>query len=471
MIETTGFTIQKARELLDAKEISAVELTQAYLSQIQKTDDDIHAYLEVFDDALDTAARADQRIAAGEQSTLTGIPYGVKDNILLEGKTCSGASKMLENYVASYDATVSVDLAGQDAVALGRTNMDEFAMGSSTEYSAFGATKNPHDLTKVPGGTSGGSAAAVASGEALFALGSDTAGSIRQPGSFCGVVGMKPTYGAVSRSGLMAMGSSLDCIGPLTSTVADAEMVFQSIAHPDPLDATCASSEVREKFTRMDSPKKIGIPRAFLEQDGIEEYVLQNFENSLDRLKDLGYEMVDIELPNIHMSLPVYYIILPAEVSTNLSRYDGVRYGLQERGVDLLDTYMKSKGAGFGPETRRRILLGTYVLSAGYYDAYYGKATRVRKLITKEMTDVFQTVDLIATPTTPTQAFGLGEKSDPLSMYMADLFTVPANITGVPAISIPSGNSPEGLPLGLQLMAPHFNEHALFEAGKRFEDQ
>jgi aspartyl-tRNA(Asn)/glutamyl-tRNA(Gln) amidotransferase subunit A len=470
MIETERITITQARALLDTKEISSVELTRGYLEEIQRTDDDIHAYLEVFDDALDGAERADRMIAKGTHGPLTGIPMAFKDNILIEGKTCSGASKILEKYVASYDATVTSLLKDQEAVFLGRLNMDEFAMGASTEYSAYGPTKNPHDLTKVPGGTSGGTAAAVASGTALFALGSDTAGSVRQPASFCGVVGFKPTYGATSRSGLMAMGSSLDTIGSATQCVSDAEIVFSAISGPDPLDATCATQDLRDAMAAQRQPKRIGVPRAFLESEGIADYVQKDFVASLELLAAQGYEIVDIELPTIHMSLPAYYIILPAEVSTNLSRYDGVRYGLQVEGEDLLDTYMKTRAAGFGPEARRRIVLGTYVLSTGYYDAYYGKATNVRKLITKEMVDIFAKVDVIATPTTPTEAFGLGETASPLEMYMADLFTVPANITGVPAISIPSGKSPTGLPLGLQLFAPHFQESHLFEVGKKFEE-
>ena len=461
-------TIKEARNKLDTKEVSAVELAESYLKTIKEKDKEINAYLEVFDDVLEQAKAADKQIAAGETKALTGIPVAVKDNILFEGRRVSAGSKILEGYTATHNSQVAEKLLAEGAVVLGRTNCDEFAMGSSTENSAYQITKNPHDTSRVPGGSSGGSAAAVAGDMAVASFGSDTGGSIRQPASFCGIVGLKPTYGSVSRHGLIAMGSSLDVIGPFTQTVEDAEIAFQAIRGEDKRDST----SVPDGMVQTLPEKKnlfIGVPRTFLE--GLDPAVEKSFENALEKYAQFGYEVVDIELPTIKHSLASYYVVMPAEASTNLSRFDGIRYGLHVDGEDLLDDYLKTRAEGFGPEVRRRILLGTYVLSAGYYDAYYGEATNVRNAIRDEVKNAFGSVDIIATPTTPTPAFKIGEISTPLDMYLADIFTVPHNMVGTPGMSIPmesveiDGNT---LPLGLQLSADHLHEDRLFQAGKEF---
>ena len=411
---------------------------------------------------------ADKIIKAGNSTALTGIPIAVKDNILIKGKIASAASKILSNYKATYDSTVIRKLKAEGAVFLGRTNMDEFAMGSSTENSAYGVTKNPCDTSRVAGGSSGGSAAAVAMNGALASLGSDTGGSIRQPASFCGVVGLKTTYGGVSRFGLMSMGSSLDQIGPIAKTVADAEIIFNEISGYDKFDSTSIPGTLRKspKNTR----KIVGIPYSFIEREGIDKEVLANFNLSIEKLKMQGYKIKNIELPHLKYSLAVYYIVMPAEVSTNLARFDGIRYGMREEEGTLIDSYKKTRGDGFGKETRRRVMLGTYVLSSGYYDSYYNKANSVRALLEKDFRDIFKEVDAIATPTTPSPAFKIGEKTgDPMQMYLADIFTVPVNLVGVPAISIPSGVNKDNLPLGLQLIAPWWGEQTLFEIGKSIE--
>ena len=470
-INLDQFTIKKVHKALLNKEISARDLAEAALSTIKERDGDIHAYLEIYDDVLSQAEVAQKMIDEGRASAVTGIPLAVKDNILVKSKSATSASKILEGYVAPYDATVIKKLKDQGAVFIGRTNMDEFAMGSSTENSAFGPTKNPHDLSRVPGGSSGGSAAALAFGSVLGALGSDTGGSIRQPASFCGVVGLKPTYGRVSRYGLMAMGSSLDQVGPFGKTVPDAEILFEAVSGHDSMDSTSVPDSVcLEEEKKVKEPKIIGVPRDFV-SEGLDPDVLSNFEKSVESLRDKGYEIRDISLPNIKYSLAVYYIIMPAEASTNLARFDGVRYGLYLDGGDVISSYMKTRGEGFGKEVRRRIMLGTYVLSAGYYDAYYNKANSVRSLITKDFENAFREVDAIITPTSPMPAFKIGEKTDdPLSMYLADIFTVPVNIAGIPAISVPSGKTLAGLPLGLQIMAPRFGEKTLFAIGKHIEE-
>jgi len=474
-IDLQKLTIKSAHEHLRNGDFSARELAEEYLKNIREKDPETHAYLEVFDDVMAQASRADEIMQnKKEAGTLAGIPLAIKDNILIKGKRASSASKILENYNAVYDATVTEKLKSSGAVFLGRTNMDEFAMGGSTENSAFGATKNPHDTERVPGGSSGGSAAAVAMDGALGALGSDTGGSIRQPASFCGVVGLKPTYGAVSRYGLMAMASSLDQIGPFGKTVEDTEILFNAIKGHDKMDSTSAPDEFHGTGGREGKGKlSIGVPSEFLAGGGIDKDVLDNFNRTLDSLRDTGYEVKEISLPNMKYSLSVYYIIMPAEASANLARYDGVRYGLYSPSEDLIADYAKTRGEGFGREVRRRILLGTYVLSSGYYDAYYNKANSVRRLITTDFEKAFGGVDIIATPTSPTPAFKMGEKKDdPLQMYLADIFTVPANIAGLPSISIPSGVAKRGgndMPLGMQFMAPHFGEHLLFNAGKDVE--
>jgi len=469
-IDLSSLTIAEARESLKAKKISAQELTEEYLRVIEEKNEKINAYLEVFEDARAQAKEADKKIARGEAGVLLGIPLAMKDNILIEGRRISAASKILEGYVATYDATVTARLKKEGAVFLGRTNMDEFAMGSSTENSAFGVTKNPLDVERVPGGSSGGSAAAVAMGGALAAFGSDTGGSIRQPAALCGLVGLKPTYGAVSRYGLIAMGSSLDQIGPITKTVADAEELFEVIRGKDAFDSTTFPDGT---YAKRNVPKRIGVPRSFL-KEGLTTEVEAIFENALKVLAKKGYEIIDVELPLAARGLAAYYIVMPAEVSTNLARFDGVRYGLRKEGEGLLGDYLETRGAGFGAEVRRRIILGTYVLSAGYYDAYYGKAEGLRRSLTEEYNNAFASVDLIVTPTTPGAAFKIGEKSDPLAMYLEDIFSVPANLTGLPALSLSMGNLKVGskeLPVGMQFTAPHGDEGGLFHVGKDFEKE
>jgi len=484
-IDLKNLTMQKAHESMKRGDFTAVELAQAYLDVASTKNPGINAYLEIYGDVIEQAKEADARFKAKTATLLTGIPFAIKDNILIKGRIASAASKMLENYRAVYDATVIKKLKKEGVVFIGRANMDEFAMGGSTENSAFGVTKNPYDTTRVAGGSSGGSAAAVAMDGALAALGSDTGGSIRQPASFCGLVGLKPTYGAVSRNGVMAMGSSLDQIGPFAKNVADAEIIFNAIRGLDPLDGTTISggesvvtSTYSSKKSSVGTKPIIGVPRHFLGGDGIDKTVLENFNESLEKLKKLGYEIRDVELPNISYSLAVYYIVMPAEVSSNLSRFDAVKYGLHVDGKTGIDDYFETRGDGFGREVRRRVLLGTYVLSSGYYDAYYNRANAVRRIITEDFIKAFEKVDIIVTPTTPAPAFKIGEKTaDPVAMYLEDIFTVTANLTGMPAMSVPSGFAEKEngtgvkvkLPLGLQMTARHGDEKTLFEVGKAFE--
>ncbi|MDE2213028.1 MAG: Asp-tRNA(Asn)/Glu-tRNA(Gln) amidotransferase subunit GatA [Patescibacteria group bacterium] len=459
----TGLSIVEASKKLQSKEISALELARSYKSAIEERNSAINAYLEVFEDIEAQSKEADLRRARGENHALLGIPLAIKDNILIEGRRASAASKMLEDYTAVYDATVTKKLKAAGAVFLGRTNMDEFALGGSTTNSAFGPTRNPHDETRVAGGTSGGSAAAVAAGMALAALGTDTGGSVRNPASFCGVVGLKPTYGAVSRSGLIAAVSSFDQAGPITKTVTDTELLFNAIRGTDIFDST---TTVETTYSSSKEMRRIGVPRHLIGELGD---VGSRFSESLKRLAGEGYDIVDIELKQLTSALAAYYIINFAEVSTNLARFDGVRYGLSRSGSSLVDDYRRSRTEGFGPETRRRIMLGTYVLSAGYYDAFYGRAVASRQELRHEFQNAFEYIDAIATPTMPAPAFSLGEKSDPLSLYLEDIFTVPANLTGVPAISLPMGTvEREGteLPVGIQFMASHGGEHVLFKIGK-----
>ena len=450
-------TIKQARKMLDSKEITAVELASAYLEEIKKKNTELNVYLEVYDDVLLQAEEADKRIAKGESTPLLGIPLAIKDNILIKDRRSSAASKMLENYVATYDATVITKLKEAGAVFIGRTNMDEFALGGSTENSAFGVTKNPHDETRVAGGTSGGSAAAVAAGLALGALGTDTGGSVRNPASFCGVVGLKPTYGSVSRFGVIAAVSSFDQVGPIAKTIEDAEIILTAIQGKDQFDSTSIDGNLYPKHAEK---KVIGII------EGLAESKVATIEDA--KRKDLeaqGHTVKTISLPSLKFALAAYYITNFAEVSSNLSRFDGVRYGLSLKGDSLVDDYAKSRAEGFGAETRRRILLGTYVLSAGYYDAYYGKAGLAREQLRREYEKAFEEVDVIMTPTMPDVAWKIGEKEDPLSAYLADIFTVPANLTGNPAISIPAGLA-DGLPVGVQFTAAHGDEAALFRVGK-----
>ena len=467
-------SITEASQKLAAKEISAVELARACIANIEKKDKLLHAYLEVFADIEEQAVVADERRAVGEKHPLLGIPLCLKDNILIEGRRAGAASKILEGYIATYDATIIKKLKEAGVVFMGRTNMDEFAHGSSTENSAYGPTKNPHDPARVPGGSSGGSAAAVAADMAFGALGTDTGGSIREPASFCGIVGLKPTYGAVSRFGLIAMGSSLDQAGPLAKTVADAELLFGAIRGKDPLDSTSIDFQgsTLDKSSQGQTFKKIGVPWELF-KTGVDKEVLESFSAALKKASAAGWEVVDIALSSAGLALAVYYIVMPAEVSSNLARFDGVRYGLSRKGATLWEDYAKTRGDGFGVEARRRIILGTYVLSSGYYDAYYGKATAARAQLTREVAGVLKSVDAIAMPTTPTPASHLGEKTaDPISMYLLDIFTVTANLTGNPAISVPMGTvAREGknLPAGIQFISAHGDENTLFELGKAVE--
>ncbi len=469
-------TIAKLREAFCAKTDTPTEALMRALAVIKERDGEIHAFLDVYEEsALRSAKEATEAYqnASDPHSLplLLGIPLAIKNNILISGERATASSKILENYHATYDATIIKKLREAGAIFIGSTNLDEFAMGGSTENSAFGPTKNPHDTKRVPGGSSGGSAASVAMGAVPAAIGTDTGGSVRQPASYCGLVGYKPTYGAVSRYGLIAMGSSLDQAGPLTNTVADAELLHSIMAGADTYDATTITpatyGEVakKEKYT-------IGIPREFL-ATGIDADVLAVFEKQLETLKADGHTVVDISLPLFEKGLAAYYIVMPAEVSSNLARFDGIRYGLSVEGDDLLAVYEQSRAKGFGTEVKRRILLGTYVLSSGYYDAYYGKAELVRTLMREELADVFKQVDLIMTPTAPTPAFVLGEQEDPLAMYRQDIFTVPVNLTGVPAISWPMGiveRDGSKLPVGIQCIAPHGGDERLFDAGKRLYD-
>ncbi len=471
-IDLKTLTIKKAHKHLTDGDFSAVDLATAYLENIKLKNKELNAYLEIFDDALEQATEADNRIKAGKATVLTGVPFAIKDNILIKGRRAGSASKILEGYTASYDATVIEKLKKAGAIFLGRTNMDEFAMGASTETSGYGVTRNPHDLSRVPGGSSGGSAVAVASEMALVALGSDTGGSVRQPASFCGVVGLKPTYGALSRYGLMAMASSLDHIGCITKTVSDAEIIFDFLKGRDPFDSTSIKFET-VNYKLQTKNLKIGIPTAFTESKGIEPAVLSDFKKSVAKLKRLGHTIKEISLPNVGYSIAVYYIIVPAEASTNLARFDGVKYGLHKDGKNLTEDYFLTRGEGFGKEVRRRILLGAHVLSSnGYYDAYYNKANLAREVIRADFEKAFKEVDIIATPTAPTTAFKIGEKAnDSLQMYLADIFTAPANLAGIPAISLPSGFcfvAGKKLPLSLQLMANTGEEKSLFELGKEF---
>ena len=463
MERLSTLSIARASAGLERGEFSARELAESCLTSIREREE-VSAYLEVFDDLLTRADEADSARKDGSTGALLGIPVAVKDNILMHGRRVTAGSKMLEGYVASYDATVVKKLREAGALLVGRTNLDEFAMGSSTENSAFGVVRNPVDPSRVPGGSSGGSAAAVAMGGALAALGSDTGGSIRQPAAFTGTVGLKPTYGAVSRSGLIAMASSLDQIGPITRTVEDAEILFNAIAGTDPLDSTSVrvprAAGVPENLT-------IGVPRSFL-SSGVDADVIARFEETLERLRNAGVSVREVDMPSLRYALPSYYVVMPAEASTNLARFDGVRYGLHVGGEDLFGDYRATRGTGFGTEVRRRILLGTYVLSAGYYDAYYRKASGARDLIRGDFDRAFRDVHAIVTPTTPTPAFRFGEKKDPLAMYLSDVFTVPANLTGMPALSVPMGTVARGgidLPVGIQYAGPRFSEQTLFALG------
>lgn len=461
-----------ARKALDARHISSRELTEAHLDRIAQVDSSVHSFLHVMTDvALQQADAADSRIASGAVDALTGVPIGLKDILVTTDAPTTAASRILEGYVSPYDATVVARLREQGAIFLGKTNTDEFAMGSSTENSAYGPTLNPWDITRVPGGSSGGSAAAVAAHEAVVSLGSDTGGSIRQPAGFCGVVGLKPTYGRVSRYGLMAFASSLDQIGPFTRTVEDAAITLNAIAGQDPSDSTSVGGEVPDFTAGLRTDLKgirVGIAREYA-VDGMETGVDDAVQAAIRKLESLGAELVDISLPHTEYALATYYITAPAEASANLSRFDGVKYGLRAEADSLIDTYRNTRGSGFGPEVKRRIMLGTYALSSGYYDAYYVKAQKVRTLIKQDFDRAFEQVDVIVGPTSPTVAFQVGSRTnDPYQMYLADVFTIPANMAGIPGISLPCGFS-DGMPVGLQMLGKAFDEQTLLGVAHAYE--
>lgn len=471
-MEDVYLTIAQSRRLLDAREASSEELTRAKLQRIEAYDGDLHAFLLVTADlALDRARSADRCIARGGAGPLTGIPMALKDILSTSGVRTTCGSKILGEYVPRYSAAVVERLFAAGCILLGKTNMDEFAMGSSTENSAFGPTRNPWDLARVPGGSSGGSAAAVAAGMATYALGTDTGGSIRQPASFTGTVGLKPTYGRVSRFGLVAFASSLDQIGPLTQTVEDAAAVLGVIAGHDARDSTSVNIPVPEYVSALNGDVrglKVGIPREYF-SEGMQATVRTSIDAAISRFADLGAEIVDVSLPNTGYALSTYYIISPAEAMANLARYDGVRYGLSCEGSDVFDMFARTRESGFGREVKRRILLGTYALSAGYYDAYYLKAQKVRTLVRRDFEDAFRRVDALLTPTSPTTAFRVGERvDDPLQMYLSDVYTVPINIAGICALSLPCGLA-DGLPVGMQIIGPPFGEETILRLGDAFQ--
>ncbi len=500
-------TIKEAYDGLKNKKFSSVEITKACLAQIKKADKKIHACLTVESErALEQAKRADEIIAKGEQMALTGIPYLAKDNIMTKGIKTTAASKILENFIAPYNATVISKIERQCGVLLGKTNLDEFAHGASTENSVFGPTRNPHDLDRVPGGSSGGSAAAVASEQSLYSLGTDTGGSIRCPAAYCGVVGLKPSYGRISRYGLIAMTSSTDCPGFLTKNVEDASILLKELAGYDKLDSTSVLDEVeyyvkkiggdikgmkigvpKEFFIRAqeignwkleigerrnsDLPAQAGIGKSMGDDNKSDMDIVQNMVlEAIKKLEKMGMEIVEISLPHTKYAVPVYYIITPAEISANLARFDGIRYGLSKQdGKDLLDVYLDSRGAGFGQEAKRRIMIGTYALSSGYYDAYYLKAQKVRAIIKKEIDEALEKADVIITPTTPDLPFKIGEKSnDPLKMYLEDIFLSSASLAGLPAISVPCGYVGK-LPVGMQIIGRRMGESEILKVAYNFE--
>jgi len=476
-MKLTGLTITQAHQGLIKKEFSALELCKAYLDKIKEKDKEISAFLTINEDfALSQAKKIDDMILEGREiPVLAGIPCAIKDIILVEDLKCTAGSKILENYIAPYDATVIKKLKEKEAVILGKTNLDEFAMGSSTENSAFFSTKNPHDLTRVPGGSSGGSAAAVAANMCCYALGSDTGGSIRQPASFCGVVGLKPTYGRVSRYGLIAFASSLDQIGPITKTAEDAKIVFDVISGKDELDSTSVEKPKLQTTNYKLQTIKIGVPKEYFIK-GMDPEVERVIKEAIKKYEEVGAKIEEISLPHTEYALPCYYIIAPSEASANLARYDGIKYGYSVSNIptfqhsnELMDVYFQSREQGFGPEVRRRIMLGTYALSAGYYEAYYLRAKKVRTLIKEDFERAFKKVDVIFTPVSPTPAFKLGEKiTDPLTMYLSDIFTVSVNLAGLPALSLPCGKVGK-LPIGLQIIGKPFEEEKILAIGKILE--
>ena len=470
--------VKQAAEGLASKEFSSVELTQAVIDRVREKDGEIGAYL-TFDEegALVAAKAADEARAAGSAGALLGIPVAIKDLINVKGQPCTCASKMLEGYVSPYDATVIKNLKAAGAVCAGRVNMDEFAMGSSTENSGLGVTRNPYDLSRVPGGSSGGSAAAVGGNLAIAALGTDTGGSIRQPASFCNIVGLKPSYGRVSRFGVTAFASSLDQVGPMTKSVDDAAMLLQVLAGHDEMDGTTPKDFVPDYMKAMEIASmkgvKIGLPKEYYNVSGLDPEVKRITEESIKACEAAGAELVEVSLPHTEYAMAVYYIIAPAEASANLARFDGVRYGHRsERSDDVFNLYARSRAEGFGPEVKRRIIMGTYVLSSGYYDAYYGRASKVRTLIRRDFEEAFRKVDTILAPVAPTPAFKLGEVQDPLTMYLNDLFTIPGSLAGNCSMSIPAGFADVGgtkLPVGVQFICDAYREDLLLRTGKAFE--
>ncbi|HZQ94785.1 MAG TPA: Asp-tRNA(Asn)/Glu-tRNA(Gln) amidotransferase subunit GatA [Candidatus Sulfotelmatobacter sp.] len=474
-MELSSLTIERARAAVQEQTTTAVALAEAHYSRIQKEDGQVGAFLTLSRErALEQAQRMDRMAAEGnELPPLGGVPVGIKDVMSTRGVRTTAGSRILEKYVPPYDSTAVARMEAAGAVILGKMNCDEFAMGSSNENSGFYPVRNPRDLSRVPGGSSGGSAAAVAADMAVATLGSDTGGSIRQPASFCGVVGLMPTYGRVSRYGLIAFASSLDHIGPLTKTVKDAAIVLRTIAGRDPQDSTSADVPVPDYVGELQQPVrglKVGLAKEYF-GDGLDDEVRQAVETAIDKLRQLGCEIVPVSLPHTPYAIPTYYLIATAEASSNLARYDGVRYSHRARGVQTLsEMYRRSRDEGFGAEVKRRIILGTYALSAGYYDAYYVKAQKVRNLLTRDFDEAFQKVDAIVTPTSPTAAFRLGEKSnDPLAMYLADIYTVTADLAGIPGISVPCGHTQEKLPIGLQILGKHFDETTILRIAHAYE--
>ena len=473
-MDITTLTIKQAHEALKNGDFTSVDLTKAYLERIKKSD--LNSFLS-FDEefALNQAKEADKQIKSGNFGMLCGIPCAIKDAIMVEGQKCTSASKILENYVAPYNATVIKKLFEAGAVILGKTNLDEFAMGGSGENSVFGPTKNPNDKTRVAGGSSSGSAASVAGNEACFSLGSDTGGSIRLPSSFCGVVGLKPTYGAVSRYGLIAFGSSLDQIGPIAKNIEDAKIVFEVISGKDKMDATSTDYKFENSETNLKG-LKIGVPKEYFVK-GIDPEVEKIIREAIKKAENAGAKIVEISLPSVEFALACYYIIAPSEASANLARFDGIKYGLSAPAENLLDVYLKTKGQGFGAEVKRRIMIGTYTLSSGYYDAYYKKAQEVRELIKQDFAKAFGKVDLIFAPVSPVPAIKIGERTDdPLSMYLMDIYTVSVNLAGIPAISMPAGKMAHStgsgqtdLSVGLQIIGNHFEENKILSVAEQME--
>ncbi len=466
-------TLAQLSAALQAKEVSSVEMTQEFLARAKKFNESTNAYITITEDlALKQAQEADAMIAAGNGQALTGIPLAHKDIFCTDGYKTSCGSKMLDNFIAPYNATVIEKFNAAGAVTLGKANMDEFAMGSSNENSFYGAVKNPWDLSCVPGGSSGGSAAVVAARMAAAATGTDTGGSIRQPASFCGISGIKPTYGRVSRYGMIAYASSLDQGGPMAQSAEDLALMLEVMAGFDPKDSTSAEKDVPQYSATLDNSLegvKIGLPKEYFEE-GLDAEVAKVIDAAIEEYKKLGAEFVEISLPNTHLSVPAYYVVAPAECSSNLSRFDGARFGHRcEDPKDLEDMYKRSRGEGFGEEVKRRILIGAYALSAGYYDAYYLKAQRTRRLISDDFKKAFADVDLILGPTSPTTAFGIGAKTDdPITMYMSDIYTIAVNLAGIPAMSIPAGMA-QGKPVGLQLMGNYFDESKLLNAAHKYQ--